>query len=133
MTGLPRPRIVLDSGALIDAERNPRSKLITDAREAHRAGQPILLPTVVLAQTWRDRDRQYGLRALSRSCEMLGFPAKTAKRVGGLLKVSGTGDIVDAAVIVSAIEHNAIVLTSDPDDLRLLAEAAEVEVPLITV
>lgn len=93
----------------------------------------MLLLTVVLAQVWRDRERQHGLSALCRSCKMLGFSSRRARRVGGLLKAARTGDIVDAAVIVAAIEHNAIVLTSDPDDLKALAEAAEATVQLITV
>lgn len=133
MKELPLPPLLLDAGALIKAEKDPRSKIISDASEANRCERPVLLQTVVLAQVWRERERQHGLRALCRSCQMLGFPSRVAKRVGGLLKVARTGDVVDAMVVITAIEHNAIVLTSDPKDLSVLAEAAEAEVPLITV
>jgi hypothetical protein len=37
-----------------------------------------------------------------------------ADDVGRLLARSRTSDVVDAAVIVAAIEHNAAVLTADP-------------------
>ena len=41
--------------------------------------------------------------------------------------------MVDAAVIVAAIEYNAAVLTSDPDDLARLADATDYPVRLLTV
>lgn len=133
MKTFPPPRLLLDAGALIAAERDPRSKITHDARVALRGHRPVLVPTVVLAQVWRDRASQHGLKKLCRACHMLGFSESMARRVGSLLRVSGTSDIVDAAVVLTAIEHNAIVLTSDPQDIGALAEAAQAEVRLITV
>ncbi|MDQ3151936.1 MAG: hypothetical protein M3R63_09520 [Actinomycetota bacterium] len=48
---------------------------------------------------------------------------------------TGTGcpPVIDAAVIVAAIEHHAAVLTSDPEDLTRLADAAGYPVRLLTV
>ena len=37
---------------------------------------------------------------------------------------AGTHDVVDAAVVTVALVHGAIVFTSDPDDITLLASAA---------
>ena len=133
MAKLARRRLLLDAGALVHLERAPRSDVISGSRRAVRNGYPVLLPSVVLAQVWRDDDRRHGLRMLCRWCEHLDFTTASARRVGRLLKVTGTADIVDAAVVVSAIEKNAAVMTSDPDDLRVLAEAAGADVPLITV
>ncbi|MDQ4010767.1 MAG: PIN domain-containing protein [Actinomycetota bacterium] len=45
---------------------------------------------------------------------MLPFTEQTAEDVGCLPARSGTSDVVDAAVIIAAVEHNAAVLTSDP-------------------
>ncbi len=60
-------------------------------------------------------------------------PRWAAEDVCLLLARSRTSDVVDAAVIVAAIEHNAAVLTSDPKDLAQLASAAEYPVRLLTV
>lgn len=60
------------------------------------------------------------------------FTTETADAVGRLPAGSETSDIVEAAVIVAAIEHNAAVLTSDPD-LARLADAAGCPVRLLTV
>ena len=68
-----------------------------------------------------------------RLCTVLPFTEQTAEDVGLLLAHSRTSDVVDAAVIVAAIEHNAAVLTSDPKDLAELASAAEYPVRLLTV
>lgn len=68
-----------------------------------------------------------------RLCMLLPFTEPVAEDVGHLLGRSRTADVVDAAVIVAAIEHNAAVLTSDPDDLAHLADAAEYPVRLLTV
>lgn len=68
-----------------------------------------------------------------RLCTVLPFTGHTAEDVGRLLAHSGTSDVVDATVIVAAIEHNAAVLTSDPKDLAKLASAAEYPVRLLAV
>lgn len=47
-----------------------------------------------------------------------------------LLAHSGTSDV---AVVVVAIEHNAAVLTSDPQNLGKLADALGYRLPLVTV
>lgn len=130
---LPKPPLLLDAGALIKAEKDTRSKTHINVWEAYGNERTVLLPTVVLAQVWRDTERQHGLRALCGSCKRLGFPTRMARRVGGLLKAAGTSDIVDAMVVLAAIEHEAVVLTSDPKDLKALVEAAEADVPLIAV
>lgn len=127
------PRLLLDAGALIDAENNPRGKVFIDCRKAIMNGFPPLLPAVVYAQVWRKSPRQHGVAKMGKLCEMRSFTAQTADRVGRLLAASRTSDVVDAAVIVEAIDHQAAVLTSDPDDLRLLAEASGFDVALIKV
>ena len=74
-------------------------------------------------------DVQHGLEhapaTLRRLCTLLAFTEQTAEDVGRLLARSRTSDVVDTAVIVTAIEHNAAVLTSDPKDLAKLTSAAD--------
>ncbi len=52
---------------------------------------------------------------------MTGRPARAA---GTALAASGTGDVVDAAVVVvGAVARGDAVMTADPDDLRRIAQA----------
>lgn len=125
-------RLVLDAGALIDIETDPRGETFRSCVKAFEDGYRPYLPTVILAQVWRNRARQHPVRMVRRLCVLLPFTEQTAEDVGRLLARSGTSDVVDAAVIVAAIEHNAAVLTSDPKDLARLASAAEHPVPLLT-
>lgn len=92
-----------------------------------------MLPTVVLAQVWRASPRQAPLAVLRQLCLPVPFTEERAEEVGRLLAVSGTADVIDATVILTAIEHQAAVLTSDPGDLRKLADAAGHKVQLIKV
>ncbi|MGH3822537.1 MAG: PIN domain-containing protein [Pseudonocardiaceae bacterium] len=126
-------RLILDSGALIDIETTPRGETFRSCVKAFEDGYRPYLPTVVLAQVWRDSAQQHSLRMIRRLCTLLPFTEQTAEDVGGLLARSRTSDVVDAAVIVAAIQHNAAVLTSDPKDLAGLASAAEYPVRLLTV
>lgn len=128
-----RPQLLLDAGALISAESNPVGKVAAECRLALLARRPALLPTVVFAQVWRASPRQHALSKIRQMCRAISFTNSTADDVGRLLGRSRTSDVVDAAVIVAAIEHNAAVLTSDPDDLARLADAAEYPVRLLTV
>jgi hypothetical protein len=123
----------LDAGALIHIEGNLRGRVYAACRDVLEAGVPALLPTVVLAQVWRASPRQAPLAVLRRMCRPVPFTEDVAEAVGRLLASSGTADVVDAAVVIAAVSHGGAVLTSDPSDLKLLAEAAGVSVPLIVI
>lgn len=129
----PQRRLLLDAGALIDIETDPRGETVRSCVKALEDGYRPYLLSVVLAQVWRDRTRQHPLLMARRLCTVLPFTEHTAEDVGRLLARSRTSDVVDAAVIVAAIEHNAVVLTSDPKDLAKLASAADYPVRLLTV
>lgn len=87
---------------------------------------------MVFDQVWRASPRQHALSTVRQLCREVPFTQRTADEVGRLLGRSATSDVIDAAVIVTAIEHNAAVLTSD-DDLTRLAEAADFPVRLLAV
>lgn len=128
-----RPQLLLDAGALISAESHPAGKVVAECRLALIARRPALLPAVVFAQVWRGSPRQHVLVKLRQMSRAIPFTTTTADDVGRLLARSRSSDVVDAAVIIAAIEHNAAVLTSDPDDLARLADATEYPVRLLTV
>lgn len=112
---------VLDAGALVGFERNDRRVVAIVARALeHR--DALLVPAGALAQAWRDGARQARLSRLLGApvCEVLALDDLHARAVGQLCGVAKTSDVVDASVVVAAREYRARIITSDPDDLRLL-------------
>jgi hypothetical protein len=55
-----------------------------------------------------------------------------AKAAGELLGLAGTSDAIDAFVALLAAEHGTVV-TSDPDDIRLLLNASSSSARIIDV
>jgi predicted nucleic acid-binding protein len=123
-------RYVLDAGALIAHERN-NPKVGALLKVAARQRIEIVLPSVVLAQVWRDGSRQAVLSRMLRTPGLVEarLHHEDAKRVGELLRESGTTDVADAHVVVLAGRLRASVITSDPDDISKL----NAELPLIRV
>ena len=121
--GTPR-RYVLDAGALIAQERG-------DVRVAAlfkvAAAQQIdmVLPSVVLAQVWRNGTRQVQLARTLSNPGITEAPLhhEDAKRVGELLRESATADVADAHVAVLAGRLRAAVITSDEGDIARLDPA----------
>jgi len=132
MMKLPR-KLVLDAGALIEVDRNPRGEVSHACNRAIKDGLPPLLPAVVWAQVYRNGSRQVHLVRLRNTCETIPFTDQTADEVGRLLAKSGGSDVVDAAIVLAAMACRGIVLTSDPHDLRRLAAANGAHLRLITV
>jgi malic enzyme len=117
---------VIDAGALIAFERLDRR-----ARAAFRERTgPLIIPAPVLAQVWRDSARQVLLARLVQAQGTVVEPLDSAraKAAGVLLGRSGTSDVVDASVVLSARSHKAVVLTSDPEDLRRIDPDVAIEV-----
>jgi len=111
----------LDAGALIALDRNQREVIALIARAAER-GDRLVVSAGALAQAMRDPATQARLSRLVRqpTTDVVPIDRVDAVRVGRRLSVSGTSDIVDAHVVECAQRTNAAVVTSGPDDLRLL-------------
>jgi predicted nucleic acid-binding protein len=58
---------------------------------------------------------------------------ETQAHEAGLLGKTKTSDVVDAAVVTTALRQKATLLTSDPDDLERLATASGREVAVVAV
>jgi hypothetical protein len=108
-----------DAGALIAAERGDPS-LWTDHRALLERGHMPWTTAPVVAQVSRS-PKQTRLRRLLRGCHIAAFGPEQAHAIGALLGMAGTADVVDAHVIVTARARAATVLSSDPGDLRRLA------------
>jgi hypothetical protein len=124
--------LVLDAGAFLAVERGDRDVVALVKRE-RMAGRPPVTSGGVVAQVWRGgRGRQAELARLLAGVQVAAIDDSLGRRAGMLLARSGQPDAIDAAVVCLAADGDDI-LTSDPGDLRALAEAAEIHVDLIPV
>ena len=122
--------ITLDAGGLIALDRNDRRVVAIIAGAVQRKLR-ITIPATALAQAMRNPARQARLSRLMRQpvTDLVPLDRSDATAVGLLLSLSGTSDIADAHVVICARRRNQAVVTSDPDDLKLLAP----ELQLISV
>lgn len=114
--------LTLDTGALIALERGNRVAVAVLQR-AIAAKVDIALPTTVIAQAIRDPAKQVALNILIRASvtDIVDLDHPTAVAVGRMLAVSGTSDITDAHVAITATSRNHAIATSDSGDLAALA------------
>jgi hypothetical protein len=120
--------VVYDTGVLIAADRNDR-RVWADHRARLERGLVPVTTAPVVAQASRS-PRQAMLARFLRGCDVMAFAADQSHQVGALLAKSATLDVVDAHVTVVASGRGSPVLTSDPDDLRTLAQCTR---PRITI
>lgn len=120
--------ILLDAGALISVERGDRALLARLNRERLHGRTPLTHGGVV-GQVWRGGPRQARLAVLLAAVETAALDEALGRRAGLLLAAAGTSDVVDAALVVLAADGDDIV-TSDPDDLTVLAVASGTHVEI---
>ncbi len=119
-----------DAGALIALDNDDR-RMWARHHLALEQGRTIHVPTVVVAQAWRDARRQVRLGRLLASCQIEPVGLATAKTAGILCGRTRTSDIVDATAVVMATAYGAIIWTSDPGDLHTLAEESGAKPALV--
>jgi len=111
-------QIVLDAGALIALERGEREAraYVFLAEQGHAT---LVTSSAVVAQVWRGGARQVRLARLLTSDLVTELPLDTdaSRRIGALAAAVGAADVVDGHVAVIALERDAVVITSDPDDI----------------
>jgi hypothetical protein len=92
---------------------------------AQRNGLELRTNPMVVAQVWRDRQgRQANLARLLQAVKVQPIGDRDGREAGVLLDQAGTADPIDATVVLLADPGDRI-LTSDPDDLTKLAQAAK--------
>jgi hypothetical protein len=124
--------LVLDAGAFVAVERGDRDVVALVKRE-RLAGRVPVTNGGVVAQVWRGGSgRQAPVARLLAGTEVVPVDDGLGRRAGMLLARTGQADAIDAAVVCLATDGDDI-LTSDPGDLRVLAEAVGVHVELIPV
>ena len=124
--------LVLDAGAFVAVERGDRDVVALVKRERLASRGPVTCGGVV-AQVWRGgHGRQALVARLLAGVLVVPIDDRLGRRAGSLLGRSGQFDAIDAAVVCLAADGDEI-LTSDPGDLRELAEVADIHVDLIPV
>jgi hypothetical protein len=122
--------VVLDAGAFLAVERADRDVVALIKRE-RLAGRTLRTNGGVIGQLWRGGSgRQALIARLLPGVEVVPVDEALGRRAGMLLGRTGRSDVIDACVVLLATDGDEI-LTSDPEDLRALAEAAGVHVELV--
>jgi len=117
--------LVLDSGgvtALAEGNVTVRAAVV----RARRDGWSVVIAAPVLAEVHTGRrDHAHIDRAVNAVETVLPTTATRARQAGELRARSGVLDVVDAIVVAEAIEAQpAVIVTSDPDDIGRLVNAA---------
>lgn len=117
-------KAVLDAGALVAIDR--RNRLIgAELRVLQQQGTPVRVSSAVVGQVWRDGRKQANLARVLAGTGIEGLTKDDGKRIGELLALAGSADVVDAHVALMTAPGD-LVLTSDPGDIRRLLQARKV-------
>lgn len=120
--------VVYDAAVLVAADRNER-RVWAEHKVRLESGIIPLVPAPVLAQVSRS-PQQAQLRRFLTGCVVVPLGESEAHAAGRLLGIARTADVVDAVVVTIALRQQALILTSDPDDIERLVRASGREVPV---
>jgi len=122
--------LVLDAGAFIAVDRDDRA-MLARLRAAQQHDLELVTNANVVAQVWRDpRGRQANLARLFRAVDVRPIDEQDGRNAGELLGRAEMADVIDATLVLVARAGDRIV-TSDPDDIRQLARAAQLRVAVV--
>lgn len=97
----------------------------------------VQVPAGVIAQAWRGGSRQALLSRALRHCDEVPLDGVMARAAGLLCGQTSTADVIDATVALTAgalaRSSDAIVFTSDPDDIAHLTETLGITIRLEVV
>jgi hypothetical protein len=113
--------VTLDAGALIALDKGDR-RMIALLQQALAQEMDFRIPSGVVGQAWRDGQRQVTLARFLRASEVEIVPLDgvLSRVCGELCGRTGTSDVIDASVVITAKERNDVIVTSDPADLLRL-------------
>lgn len=111
-------QVVLDAGALIALDRG-EATVRGYVLLADRGMVALSTSSAVVAQVWRGGSRQARLARFLGSDLVTEVPLDpdAARRIGALAATIGSRDVIDGHIAMIALERQAAVLTSDPDDI----------------
>lgn len=120
--------LTLDTGALIAIDRGDR-RLLAFLQLALSKHVPLRVPAGAVGQAWRDGARHANLARFlrSREVEIPALDELLARAAGALCGLTGTADLIDASIVLSARRTRDSILTSDPADIRRLDRTVNIE------
>jgi predicted nucleic acid-binding protein len=121
--------VTYDTGALVAAERSDRRMWALHAYFLDRLVTPTV-PAAVLAQAWRGGPRHANVSRLLKACQVEPMTEDQARAVGVLAGKADSRDVVDVSVVEGAIRRDDSVVTSDPTDIEMVAEAGGVKLEI---
>lgn len=112
--------LVMAAGALLALEKNDKAMWLR-FKSAQLAGTPPITHGGIVGQVWRiGGPRQARLATALSGIDVRPLDDGLGRRAGALLAKAGASDVIDAALVLLAEDGDEII-TSDPDDLTLLA------------
>jgi hypothetical protein len=124
-------KVILDAGAFVAVERRDR-RIESMLRVLHKQRVPLWTSAAVVAKVWRNGRKQALLARILLGVGVRALAPGDDTRIGELLAVTRTDDVIDGHVALLADDTDRIV-TSDPDDLTRLIEARGVDAKVVTV
>src|SRR5437763_3530178 len=113
--------VVYDAAVLVAADRNER-RAWAEHKARLELGVVPVVPAAVVAQVSRS-PQQAQLRRFLTGCEVVPLGESEAHEAGRLLGMTRTVDVVNAVVVTIAVRKKAMILTSDPEDMKRLVRA----------
>jgi hypothetical protein len=113
-------KAVLDAGALVAIDRRDRV-IGAQLRVLQQQSTPVRTSAAVVGQVWRDGRKQANLARVLEGVGIEALGKGDSKRIGELLRQTGSADVVDAHVAL-LVAAGDLVLTSDPGDIRALLQ-----------
>lgn len=113
--------ITYDAGMLVAADRGERIALRLHQRALQRGIRPTV-PAGVLGQVWRGGP-QPNLSRLLQGCEVDALSELGARSAGAACAVARTADVVDASVVVGALQRDDLIITSEVADITNIVDA----------
>ena len=123
--------VLYDAAVLVSADRNDR-RAWAEHKTRLELGIIPLVPSPVVVQASRS-PKQAQLRRFLTGCTVVPLGESEAHEAGWLLGKTRTADVVDAVVVTMAVRRQAIILTSDTDDIKRLVRASGREVGVVAV
>lgn len=119
-----------DAGALVALDRND-ARMWAVIKAAALRGTTVVAPSTVIAQVWRGSPRQARLATALQGVEVSFFDPM-ARAAGELCGSSRTSDVIDASVVLTAMNERATqIYTSDEGDIQHLLDTLKIRDVLV--
>jgi predicted nucleic acid-binding protein len=120
--------VVLDSEGLWVVARNDSDDARAVLAASRQAGVPVLVPAAVLAGTLFGDERDARANQALKRLQVVSLTASVARSAAELKRLAGMSGVaatIDAVVVATSVAAGGgVVLTSDVEDVRALANCA---------